>query len=64
MNRSFLIVIVPAVAVAIGYLVLFHRRGLALDPFRFIGAAVLVVAAVFLVHRHERRKQSRGNRQA
>jgi ABC-type spermidine/putrescine transport system permease subunit II len=62
MNRSFLIVILPAIAVGIGYLVLFHRRGLALDPFRFIGAAVVIVAAVVLVQRYERRKQSRGNR--
>lgn len=62
MNRSFLIVVIPAIAVAIGYLILFHRRGLALDPFRFIGAAVVVVAALLLVQRHERRKQSRGSR--
>jgi hypothetical protein len=62
MNRSFLIVILPAIAVAIGYLLLFHWRGLALDPFRFVGAAVVVVAAVLLVQRHERRKHSRGNR--
>lgn len=61
MNRSFLIVIVPAIAVAVGYLILFHRRGLALDPFRFLGAAVVVVAALLLVQRHERRKQSRKN---
>ena len=61
MNRSFLIVIVPAIAVGIGYLVLFHRKGLALDPFRFIGAAAVVVAAVLLVQRHERRKHPRDN---
>jgi ABC-type spermidine/putrescine transport system permease subunit II len=62
MNRSFLIVILPAVAVGIGYLLVFHWRGFALDPFRFVGAAVVVVAAVILVQRHERRKHSRGNR--
>ena len=63
MNRSFLIVIVPAIAVAAGYIFLFHRKGIALEPFRFVGAAVVLVAAVLLVHRYERRKQSRGNRQ-
>ncbi|HWX39366.1 MAG TPA: hypothetical protein VNY09_08980 [Candidatus Sulfotelmatobacter sp.] len=62
MNRSFLIVILPAIAVGIGYVFLFHWRGLALEPFRFVGAAVIVVAAVILVQRHERRKHSRGNR--
>jgi hypothetical protein len=48
--------------VGIGYLLVFHWRGFALDPFRFVGAAVVVVAAVILVQRHERRKHSRGNR--
>lgn len=61
MNRSFFIVMLPAVAVAIGYVILFHRRGIALEPFRFIGAGVVVAVALFLVARHERRKQSRGN---
>jgi threonine/homoserine/homoserine lactone efflux protein len=62
MNRSFLIVILPAIAVGLGYLYLFHRRGLAIEPFRFVGAAVLIGAALLLVRRYERRKQSRGDR--
>lgn len=62
MNRSFLIILLPAVAVGIGYLWLFHSRGLALDPFRFIGAAVILVVAVLLVHRYHRRKAPRENR--
>ena len=62
MNRSFFIVILPAIAVAIGYLILFHRRGLALEPMRFIGAGVAVAVALVLVARHERRRQSRGSR--
>ena len=61
MNRSFLIVIVPAVAVGLGYLFMFHWLGFALEPFRFLGAAVLVVAAVILVQRRLRRKATRGN---
>jgi positive regulator of sigma E activity len=59
MNRSFLIVILPAVAVGVGYLLVFHWRGFALEPFRFVGAAVVVVAAVLLVQRHQKRKTSR-----
>ena len=62
MNRSFLIVIVPAVAVGLGYLFMFHWLGFALEPFRFIGAAVLLGAAVYLVRRRQRRKAQPGNR--
>jgi len=62
MNRSFLIVIVPAIAVALGYLFMFHWLGFALEPFRFLGAAVLLVAAIILVQRRQRRKATRGTR--
>lgn len=62
MNRSFLIVIVPAIAVGLGYLFMFHWLGFALEPFRFIGAAIVIVGAIFLVQRRRRRKASRGGR--
>ena len=62
MNRSFLIVILPAIAVGLGYLFVFHWLGFALEPFRFIGAAVVIVAAVILVQRRQRRKAPRGSR--
>jgi hypothetical protein len=62
MNRSFLIVIVPAVAVGLGYIFMFHWLGFRLEPFRFLGAAILIVAAVFLVQRRQRRKAPRGSR--
>jgi ABC-type spermidine/putrescine transport system permease subunit II len=62
MNRSFLIIILPAIAVGLGYLFMFHWLGYALEPFRFLGAAVLIVAALILVHRRQRRKASRGSR--
>lgn len=62
MNRSFLIVIVPALAVGLGYLLMFHWLGFALEPFRFAGAAILIVAAVMLVQRRQRRKTTRGSR--
>jgi ABC-type spermidine/putrescine transport system permease subunit II len=62
MNRSFLIIILPAVAVGLGYLFMFHWLGFALEPFRFLGAAVLLVAAIILVQRRQRRKATRGNR--
>jgi threonine/homoserine/homoserine lactone efflux protein len=62
MNRSFLIVIVPAIAVGLGYLLLFHFLGFALEPFRLVGAAVLIIGAILLVQRRQRRKTSRGSR--
>ena len=62
MNRSFLIVIVPALAVGLGYLLMFHFLGFTLEPFRFAGAAVLIIGAIILVQRRQRRKTPRGSR--
>ena len=62
MNRSFLIVILPAIAVGLGYLLMFHGLGFALTPIPFIGAAIVIAGAVFLVQRRQRRKASRGSR--
>jgi len=61
MNRGFLIVVVPAIAVGLGYLFMFHWLGFPLEPFRFLGAAILVAGAVVLVQRRQRRKAPRGN---
>ncbi len=62
MNRSFLIVLIPAVVVGLGYLLMFHFLGFALEPFRFVGAVVLIIGAIILVQRRQRRKASRGSR--
>jgi hypothetical protein len=62
MNRSFLIIILPAVAVGLGYIFMFHLLGFRLEPFRFLGAAVAIIAAVILVQRRQRRKAPRGSR--
>ena len=59
MNRSFLIVLLPAIAVGLGYILLFRRMGIPLEPFRFAGAALLVITAVILVQRHQKRKAAR-----
>ena len=61
MNRSFLIVVLPAVAVGLGYLLMFHWLGFALEPFRFAMAAIVVVVAVILVQRYKRGKASGGS---
>ena len=62
MNRSFLIVILPAIFVGLGYIFMFHWLGLVLEPFRLVGAAIVVVAAVILVQKRQRRKAQRGSR--
>jgi ABC-type spermidine/putrescine transport system permease subunit II len=62
MNRSFLIIVLPAVAVGLGYIFMFHWLGFTLEPFRFLGAAVVIIAAVILVQRRQRRKAPRGSR--
>jgi ABC-type spermidine/putrescine transport system permease subunit II len=61
MNRSFLIIILPAIAVGLGYVFMFHWLGFAIEPFRFVVAAIVVVAAVFLVQRRKRGRASRGS---
>lgn len=59
MNRSFLIIVLPAVAVGIGYLLMFHWLGVVLEPFRFVMAALVTIAAVLLVQRRLRKKAQR-----
>jgi ABC-type Fe3+ transport system permease subunit len=62
MNRSFLIILVPAVAVALGYFFVLRWLGYELEPFRFVMAGVVAVAAVIFVQRYQRRKASRRGR--
>ena len=62
MNRSFLIIILPAIAVGIGYVLVLRWLGYELEPFRFIAAGLVAVAAVVLVSRYQRRKASRRSR--
>jgi hypothetical protein len=62
MNRSFLIIMLPAVAVGLGYIFVLHWLGYQLEPFRFVLAGVVAIAAVLLVQRHQRRKAARRSR--
>ena len=59
MNRSFLIIILPAIAVGIGYILVLRWLGYELQPFRFVMAGIVAVAAVILVQRYQRRKGAR-----
>jgi ABC-type spermidine/putrescine transport system permease subunit II len=62
MNRSFLIIVVPAIAVGIGYMFVLRWLGYQLEPFRFVMAAVIGLAALFFVQRYQRRKAARRSR--
>jgi hypothetical protein len=62
MNRSFLIIILPAVAVGLGYIFVLRWLGYELEPFRFVMAGLVAVAALFFVNRYQRRKAARRNR--
>jgi len=62
MNRSFLIIILPAIAVGLGYIFVLRWLGYELEPLRFVVAGVVTVAAVLLVQRYQRRKASRRSR--
>jgi positive regulator of sigma E activity len=62
MNKSFLIIVLPAVAVALGYFFVLRWLGYELEPFRFVMAGLVAVAAVILVRRYQKRKAARRNR--
>jgi hypothetical protein len=50
---------IPGIAVALGYFFVLRWLGYELEPFRFVMAGFVAVAAVILVHRYQRRKASR-----
>jgi ABC-type spermidine/putrescine transport system permease subunit II len=56
MNRAFLIVIVPAILVAAGYLAVTSYLGLRLNFTRFLVAGGGFFAAVVIVRLYQRRK--------
>jgi ABC-type Fe3+ transport system permease subunit len=62
MNKSFLIIVLPAVAVALGYFFVLRWLGYELEPFRFIMAGLVAVAAVIFVQRYQKRKAARRDR--
>jgi hypothetical protein len=62
MNRSFLIIAVPAIAVFIGYTLVLRWLGYELEWSRFVLAGIGVVAAVVIVQRFQRRKATRKGR--
>ena len=47
MNRAFLIILVPAILVAIGYVLVFRFLGLSLSYLRFILGGVAFIGAAY-----------------
>ena len=62
MNRSFLLVVIPALLVLAGYIGAFHYLGIAPNYFRLIAAAVGFAAAAWWVRRRAARKAKPGGR--
>jgi ABC-type Fe3+ transport system permease subunit len=60
MNRSFFIVLIPALAVGIGYFYVLRYLHIPPSYWRLGGAASAFVAAVVLVHHYRRRHPKRG----
>jgi hypothetical protein len=62
MNRSFLIILVPAIAVALGYFFVIRWLGFELELFRFVMAGLGAAGALIIVQWQLRRKASRRSR--
>jgi hypothetical protein len=59
MNRSFLIVFIPAILVGIAYVLLSVYAGVKLHYDRLAGTVIGFGIAVYLVHRYDQRKRRR-----
>jgi hypothetical protein len=59
MNRSFLIVFIPAILVGIAYVLLSVYTGMKLNYGRLAGTIIGFGIAVYLVHRYDQRKRQR-----
>jgi hypothetical protein len=56
MNRGFLIILIPALLVALGYIVVFRYIGLSPEYGRLAGAAIVFFAGIWWLGRRNKRK--------
>jgi len=61
MNRGFLIVLIPAILVAIGYLVIFHYAGVTPRYGRLAGAMIVFFGGIWLLGRRSDKKAATAN---
>lgn len=59
MRLAYMLIVLPAVFVGIGYFIVFHAMGMEIKLGPFIGAAVAIVAAVLIVRHYQKRKVGR-----
>ena len=63
MNRGFLIMLIPAVLVAIGYLVAFHYIGVTPGYVRLVGAMIVFFGGIWWLSKRVKKKTSSANTQ-
>ena len=56
MNRAFLIILIPAVLVALGYIVVFHYLGVRAGNGRLAGAMIVFFGGIWWLGRPGRKK--------
>ena len=61
MNRAFLIIVVPAILVALGYLAVFHFAGIAPRWGRLAGVIVLFFGGIWWLGRKGKETRDTGN---
>jgi threonine/homoserine/homoserine lactone efflux protein len=61
MNRGFLIIMIPALLVAAGYIAIFYHLGLAPGYGRLAGAMFLFFGAIWWLGRRNRKRSSSAN---
>ena len=61
MNRGFLIILVPALLVAAGYIAIFRYMGVAPGYGRLAGAMVLFFGGIWWLGRRQKKKAGAGN---
>jgi ABC-type Fe3+ transport system permease subunit len=58
MNRGFLIILIPAILVALGYIVVFRYIGIAPGYLRLAGATMVFLGGIWWLGRKNRKKSS------